>query len=263
MTRTYLVTGAGSGIGKATKELLESQGNKVIGVDLKGAEITADVSTPEGRAQMIKDVEAAAPDGLDAILAVAGVGAVGPLTPKVNFFGAKATMEGLRHLLLKSDAPRVAFVASYSGLQPIDQELLDLMLSGDEDGASRRSEELMEAGTPHQLYSSSKRAIAEWMRAAAITEDWAGAGIPLNAVSPGAVITPMTAEMMATPEGRAAVLQGVPMPLNGPMEAVAVAELLAFLTSPQNTHITAQNIFIDGGADATVRGPKVYEGYKL
>lgn len=40
MTRTYLVTGSASGIGAATTELLSSRGHKVIGVDLRDADIT-------------------------------------------------------------------------------------------------------------------------------------------------------------------------------------------------------------------------------
>ena len=48
--RTAVVTGSGRGIGKATVEVLEAQGVRVIGVDLTGADVNADLSTPEGRA---------------------------------------------------------------------------------------------------------------------------------------------------------------------------------------------------------------------
>lgn len=49
MARTYVLTGSGSGIGKATAEILRKRGDIVVGIDLKGAEVTADLSTPEGR----------------------------------------------------------------------------------------------------------------------------------------------------------------------------------------------------------------------
>ncbi len=45
MTRTSVVTGAASGIGKATKELLESRGERVIGVDIHDADIIVDLTT--------------------------------------------------------------------------------------------------------------------------------------------------------------------------------------------------------------------------
>lgn len=42
--RTYVVTGAASGIGAATAELIRERGHKVIGVDLRDADVTADLS---------------------------------------------------------------------------------------------------------------------------------------------------------------------------------------------------------------------------
>jgi NAD(P)-dependent dehydrogenase (short-subunit alcohol dehydrogenase family) len=51
--RTYVITGTASGIGRATRQLLESQGHRVIGADLRDAEIIADLSTVEGRQTLI------------------------------------------------------------------------------------------------------------------------------------------------------------------------------------------------------------------
>ena len=47
--RTYVVTGAASGIGAATTQLLRDDGHRVVTVDLRGADVVADLSTPEGR----------------------------------------------------------------------------------------------------------------------------------------------------------------------------------------------------------------------
>lgn len=47
--RTIVVTGSASGIGAATRKRLTSQGARVIGVDLRDAEVQADLSTAKGR----------------------------------------------------------------------------------------------------------------------------------------------------------------------------------------------------------------------
>ncbi len=112
--------------------------------------------------------------------------------------------------------------------------------------------------TGYLNYPSSKRALSRWVRRECITPAWAGAGIPLNAVAPGTVITNMTREMLSTAEGRAGVDAHVPMPLNYHSEAVVIAKLLLWLTSEENTHVTGQTIYIDGGADASLRGDDIW-----
>lgn len=72
------------------------------------------------------------------------------------------------------------------------------------------------------------------------------------------VDTPMVADYTATPESTAAILQRVPMPLNGIAQPRSVATLLAWLTSEENTHLCGQCVFIDGGSDAVLRGDSTW-----
>jgi len=108
------------------------------------------------------------------------------------------------------------------------------------------------------IYPSSKRALSRWVRREAPSARWAGAGIPLNAVGPGIVRTPMVAEMIATEAGRAALADVVPMPLHGYLEAGDVARLLVWLVSPENSHVCGQTVYLDGGSDVVLRGDDVW-----
>jgi NAD(P)-dependent dehydrogenase (short-subunit alcohol dehydrogenase family) len=257
MSRTYVVTGAASGIGKATTERLRADGHTVVGVDLKDTDVTVDLSTDEGRAALVERVGELTGGRVDAVLAVAGLVAAKPVTVAVNYFGAKATLEGLRPLLAGSDAPRAVVVASLAALEETDGGLLEKLLADDEPGALAEAERIgtaANAAGSSPIYTTTKLAIARWVRAHAKDPEWAGAGIALNAVAPGVIETPMTLAALQTPEGRAALDAGAPSPLNGPAApATAPAALLTWLASAENTHVTGQVIFIDGGAESIRR----------
>ncbi|WP_426766197.1 SDR family oxidoreductase [Pseudarthrobacter sp. 1G09] len=260
MSRTSVITGAASGIGKATKELLEDRGERVIGVDLHDAEVVADLSTADGRSAMVDAVRDASGGTIDAVYAVAGLALPAPATVAVNFFGTLATLDGLRPLLAGSDAPRALLVSSMAALMASDDELVALLAAGDEPAALARAEVLAKepAATGGLIYASTKLALSRWVRRHAATDAWAGAGIPLNAVSPGIIATPMTADLIDTEEERESLLKLVPMPLNGIAEPIVVARLLAWLNSPENTHLCGQVIYVDGGSDVVLRGDSVW-----
>ncbi|WP_341358416.1 SDR family oxidoreductase [Georgenia sp. M64] len=255
---TYVITGAASGIGRTTSEILTSRGHRVVGVDLAGVDVDADLSTPDGRERMVEEVRGITGGRIDAVIACAGLSTPTTTTVRVNFYGAVATLQGLRPLLAGSPAPRAAAVASMASLFPPDEELLTLLLEGTEDEAVARAEVLAADERAGQIYGTSKRALALWVRAHAATPEWAGAGIPLNAVAPGIIRTPMTTDLLTTEESTKALLQQVPMPLNGVAEPETVGYLLAWLTGEENTHLCGQVVFVDGGSDAVIRGASTW-----
>ncbi|GAA1608191.1 SDR family oxidoreductase [Leucobacter chromiireducens] len=259
MPRIYVVTGAASGIGKTTTQLLREAGNTVIGVDLKGVEVSGDLSTREGRIAAAEEATRLAGGTVDAVIACAGLAIPKVITASVNYFGMTEFLEAMQPALTQSAAPRVALISSMASLQPVAPPLVDALLSGDE-AAARAIAEQLEADpqTGNLIYSSSKQAISRWVRREAPTARWAGAGIPVNAVGPGTVITPMTQELLSSEEGRQLVDRSVPMPLNSHQPPESIANLLIWLTSEQNTHCCGQTIYCDGGADAVLRGDDIW-----
>ena len=250
-SRSHLiaVTGAASGIGAATADLLRARGDRVIGVDLHDVDVCADLSTAAGRAAAVADVAALATDGLDGLLTCAGLSQAGASQVSVNYFGTVDLVLGLQPVLARSSAPRVALVSSISSTQRSDPAIIDACLAGDETLALAHAEEAVAGRRAHEIYSSTKTALNRWLRKVAVTEEFAGAGIPVNAIAPGVVLTRMTAELVADPQWKQIMDAAVPMPLNGYASPEAIGHALLWLLAPENTHMAGQVVFVDGGAE--------------
>jgi NAD(P)-dependent dehydrogenase (short-subunit alcohol dehydrogenase family) len=261
MSRTYVITGAASGIGAATSTILKDAGHTVIGVDLENSDVTADLGTALGRQNAATTVVDVSKGKIDAVIACAGLAHPIAKTVSVNYFGVTEFLLPLLPTLSRSKAARVAITSSMASLLPNSSDLVAAMCADDETKALVIAQGLVDTGggVEQLIYGSTKRAISRWIRRECIKPRWASAGIPLNAVGPGIVRTPMVADMIATQEARDAISKMVPMPLHGFMEPEAVAALLIWLTSPENTHTTGQTIYIDGGSDAVLRGENIWD----
>ncbi|WP_030175405.1 SDR family oxidoreductase [Spirillospora albida] len=258
MGRTIALSGSASGIGRTLAELLRERGDEVIGIDLKDAEVIADLGTPEGRSAAVAAVLERCGGRLDAVVACAGVAHPTPLAVTVNYFGAVALLDGLRGALAAAERPRAAVVGSIAGTQGVLEDVVRACLDDDEPAALAAADKAVENNMGLMLYPSSKSAVEQWLRARSVSAEWAGAGIPLNAIAPGIVKTPMTEPLFADAGMVEVMNEAVPMPLNGHSDPIVIAEALAWLISPANTHMAGQIIYVDGGAEATLRGPSVF-----
>ncbi len=269
--RTYVVTGSASGIGRATLERLEADGARVLGVDLRDAEIVGDLSTPEARRAVVEAVAERTGGVLDGVVTCAAVGPNGEgaaaahlggdpawseLVVRVNYFGTVELLELLRPLLAAASAPRAVAVTSVGFLYaPGDDPLVEACLSGDEQAALAEVPAALGRSPlgdgPAHIFSCTKRAVSRWARRMAGTPEWAGAGIAVNTVAPGLVRTPMFTEEY---------VDNVPMPLHGPAGPEHIAPLLTWLAGEDNGLVTGQAIFIDGGAETLIldRGDDVW-----
>jgi len=127
MERTYVVTGAASGIGAATSQMLKAAGNKVVGVDIHNTDVTADLGTVLGRHQAARDVIKATNGSIDAVIACAGLGTSTAKTVSVNYFGVTEFLFALQPTLALSKSPRVAVTSSMASLMPNSPELVEAM----------------------------------------------------------------------------------------------------------------------------------------
>jgi len=247
---TYALTGSGSGIGATLAKKLADDGHTVINIDVKNAEIIADLSTDQGRQAAIDAVAELAPDGLDGLVPLAGLGGDVPdggLVCAVNYYGSVGIVEGLRALLAKKQGV-VVLLSSNSAAMEIDgDELINALLAGDQAAALAVANAKQYTGIQYML---SKRALAYWMRenVTGLAKD----GIRINAIAPGVISTPMTDPLFDTMSD---VMQNFvkETPLQRTGQPEEIADFISYLLSPKSSFICGSVLFIDGGYDAVTR----------
>ncbi|WP_141576559.1 SDR family oxidoreductase [Actinomadura sp. WMMA1423] len=267
---TFAVTGSASGMGAATAARLAAAGHAVIGVDLRDAQVIADLGTAEGRAEAAAAILRACGGALDGVAAIAGVGPDMPdpaAVMSIDYFGPVALLESLRPALERSGAGRAVVIGSNSAstVPLVDDALVELSLSGDEEAARARAVE-QQAAMPAEItqivpsitaYASSKLAIARWVRRTAVTPEWARNGVTLNAIAPGAVLTPLMLGSTGKPEDLDADSFPTPMPLGVFGEPEDIAFWVEQFLKPEARYTTGSVLYVDGGTDAAMR-PDAY-----
>ena len=253
----YVVTGAASGMGRAAVEQLRWEGHRAIGVDLHNADVIADLSTEEGRAHAIAEIHKSAGPRLEGAVLAAGLGPIPgreALIAKVNFLGVVELLEGIHDLLAAAGNAKVVIFSSNSTttVPGIPKELIAAFKERDIDRALAIGEAAGPDAFPTFMYAGSKTAITHWMRTIGVTDDWAGRGIRVNALAPGAVRTPLIEKQLADPE-LAKAIKSFPIPVREFGKPEEVAKWVIFMLSPAANFLCGSVIFLDGGTDAYFR----------
>jgi NAD(P)-dependent dehydrogenase (short-subunit alcohol dehydrogenase family) len=222
----------------------------VLGVDVHDAEVIADLSDVAGRAQAIAAVTELSGSRLDGLVVCAGLGPQTQPTEmiaRVNFFGAVAVLDGMLPLLSAGEAPAAVVIASNSAsLTPVHEELLGLLLDGDENKACACA-----AGVDGAtVYGMTKLALTRAVRRRAGA--WGKAGVRLNAIAPGPVDTPLLAGGLEDPV-LGPLIEALPVPMGRRANPTEIAAAIGFLLDPANSYIHGSVLFVDGGSDALLR----------
>lgn len=252
--RIVAVTGSASGLGAAITERLRRADVEVIGVDLRDAEVTADLSDRSGRDLAVDTIRSRTDGRLDGLVTCAGVPGLtktpGSLLASVNHFGAVELLEGLRPLLARGDRPAAVAIASNSmTIQPdVPLRAVESLLEGDEAEARAVADEIGALA----MYPATKLALTRWVRRNAPSEDWAGAGVSLNVVAPGPIETPLL-DATRTDPTVGAFVDALPTPVGRTARPDEIAALVEFLLGSDARFLCGSVIYADGGLDALLR----------
>ena len=253
--KTAIVTGGSSGIGQAIAIRLGQEGVNV-GVNYVGR--------PEGAEATREAIEHGVKSCVDA------VHAAGARALLVEADVSDAHEVDQMYKQVTAEFGPVDFLVNNAGIQiakpseELDAEAFDRVLAVNLRGsflcAQRQIRHLLEAERPgaivnvssvHQIipkpqflgYSVSKGGMQNLTRTLAL--EYAGRGIRVNAVGPGATVTPINQAWTSDPEKRALVTAHIPMGRAGSAEEMAA--VTAFLLSEEAGYVTGQTIFVDGG----------------
>ena len=239
--QTVIVTGAGSGIGRATASRVAREGGRVIAVDVSqdrldefvaahaGADVvalTADITDDEGVAQIIE----AAGERIDALANIAGI------------------MDDMTPVGEVTDAvwDRV-FRVNVTGTMKLMRAVIPAMLAqGSGSIVNTSSEASLRGSSAGAAYTASKHAVVGLTKSSAFM--YGPSGIRVNAVAPGAVITNIEAKFNSA-LGADRVRTGMAV-MAPPVTPDRLAASITFLLSDDGVNVNGQNLASDGGWSA-------------
>jgi len=239
--RKIIITGADSGIGRQCLDDALNSGAECAALvrDAEAAAILQELLPAERIVQAdFSRPETAAPATRDAI---AALGSVDGLISSAGIFDERTALDtGL------SDVQKILAINLTAGFE-VARECGHAMAAAGRGSIVLVSSQIGVVGYPKAAaYAASKGGVNSLAKTLAI--ELAANGVRVNAVAPGPVVTPMTAEARADDDRAAAMLAAVPLGRLGQVEDVSAA--IQFLLSDAAGFITGQVLSVDGGITA-------------
>lgn len=238
-----MVTGAASGIGRATAMSLVAEGASVIGVDVKPTGLTTEHRVDLSDPNQIDQLAGELPDGIQGLCNVAGVPPSAPpwLVLAVN---AKALQRLTERLVPRmAEGASIVNVASSAGMGWAGS----LALITEFDAVPFEEAALADFASRHGLeeggrsYGFSKEYVVTWTMRKRWA--WRDRGIRINSVSPGPVDTPILPDFIATLERAPRVMEI----MDRPGTPDDIAPVVTFLLTDEAAWFRGCNLAIDGG----------------
>ena len=228
--KVAIVTGAASGIGKASVELFRGEGATVVGADVaEGADMVCDAGSEDDVRRLVEDT-VAKHGRLDAMFANAGIS--GGLTSireqtaedwaeilRINLIGPFLAIKYAAPAMAKSGGGSIVCTASVAGLR---------------------------SGAGGAAYSASKAGVINLVQTAA--NQLSGSGVRVNAICPGLIETGMTRMIydLARSSGQEDRI-GELNPQRRGGEPIEIAHAALFLASDEASYVNGTALVVDGG----------------